>query len=90
MQDLKYEIFSRLNLGAIKLKDQEVRNCIYRGEFNDMLKNIASTNRTLKILFHDENKRFSYVERILRFFTLRNYLQLKGTNDERIYARTCS
>ena len=25
---LKYEIFSRLNLGAVKLRDQEVRNCI--------------------------------------------------------------
>ena len=23
---------------AIKLKDQEVRNCVYRGRFNDMLK----------------------------------------------------
>ena len=28
-QELKYEIFSRLNLGAVKLKDQEVRNCIF-------------------------------------------------------------
>lgn len=78
-EDLKYEIFSRLNLGAVKLKDQEVRNCIYRGSFNDMLKDVAATNQTLKILFHDDNKRFVYEERILRFFTLRNYMQLKGT-----------
>lgn len=78
-EDLKYEIFSRLNLGAVKLRDQEVRNCIYRGSFNDMLKDVAATNQTLKILFHDDNKRFVYEERILRFFTLRNYMQLKGT-----------
>lgn len=78
-QELKYEIFSRLNLGAVKLKDQEVRNCLYRGTFNNMLKDIAATNPTLKLLFHDDNKRFSYEERILRFFTLRNYMQLKGT-----------
>lgn len=76
---LKYEIFSRLNLGAVKLNDQEVRNCIYRGSFNDMLKDIAANNQTLKVLFHDQNKRFAYEERILRFFALRNYMETKGT-----------
>jgi hypothetical protein len=78
-QHLKYEIFARLNLGAVKLKDQEVRNCIYRGNFNNMLKDIAKDNEALKVLFHDENKRSAYEERILRFFALRNYLELKGT-----------
>lgn len=78
-KELKYEIFSRLNLGAVKLKDQEVRNCIYRGSFNNMLKDIAESNKNLCILFHDENKRSSYEERILRFFALRNYLELHGT-----------
>ncbi len=76
--DLKYEIFSRLNLGAVKLRDQEVRNCIYRGPFNDMLKEIAQTNTILPILFHDNNARYSYEERILRFFALRD-MELKGT-----------
>ena len=78
-RELKYEIFSRLNLGAVKLRDQEVRNCLYRGKFNDMLKDIANTNPYLPSLFHDDNKRFAYEERILRFFALRNYMQLKGT-----------
>ena len=78
-QDLKYDIFSRLNLGAVKLKDQEVRNCIYRGSFNNMLKEIAANNKTLKVLFHDENKRSAYEERVLRFFALRDYLNLRGT-----------
>lgn len=76
---LKYEIFSRLNLGAVKLKDQELRNCVYRGSFNDMLKEIARENQTLKLLFHDSNIRGAYEERILRFFALRNYLELQGT-----------
>lgn len=75
---LKYEIFSRLNLGAVKLRDQEVRNCIYRGSFNDMLKEIAQTNTILPVLFHDSNSRYAYEERILRFFTLRS-MDLKGT-----------
>lgn len=77
-ENLKYEIFSRLNLGAVKLRDQEVRNCIYRGNFNNMLKDIAQTNSNLPVLFHDSNIRYSYEERILRFFALRD-MELKGT-----------
>lgn len=77
-EDLKYEIFARLNLGAVKLRDQEVRNCIYRGRFNDMLKDIAQTNPNLPILFHDKNTRYAYEERILRFFALRD-MRLQGT-----------
>lgn len=71
--DLKYEIFARLNQGAVKLNPQELRNCIYRGTFNKMLDDIASTNPHLKYLFHDDNNRKAYQERILRFFALRNY-----------------
>ena len=70
---LKYEIFARLNQGAVKLNPQELRNCIYRGTFNKMLDDIAATNPHLHILFHDDNNRKSYQERILRFFALRNY-----------------
>lgn len=70
---LKYEIFARLNQGAVKLNPQELRNCIYRGTFNKMLDDIAATNPHLHILFHDYNNRKSYQERILRFFALRNY-----------------
>ena len=65
--NLKYEIFARLNQGAVKLNPQELRNCIYRGTFNKMLDDIAATNPHLRILFHDDNNRKSYQERILRF-----------------------
>lgn len=71
--DLKYEIFARLNQGAVKLNPQELRNCIYRGSFNNMLDDIASSNPHLHNLFHDDNNRKSYQERILRFFALRTY-----------------
>jgi len=36
--DVKFEIFERLNVGAVKLNDQELRNCIYRGRYNDLIK----------------------------------------------------
>lgn len=77
-QELKYEIFARLNQGAISLKPQELRNCIYRGNYNKMLEELAG-NKYLPILFHDENKRKQYQERILRFFALRNFTDYKSS-----------
>ena len=32
-----FTIFHRLNAGGIKLNNQEIRNCIYNGPFNDLL-----------------------------------------------------
>ena len=78
-QELKYEIFARLNQGAVSLRPQELRNCVYRGTFNNMLEEISDSNRLLKELFHDSNNRKSYQERILRFFALRNFLEYKSS-----------
>ena len=77
-QDLKYEIFARLNQGAVSLRPQELRNCIFRGTFNNMLEELAG-NKYLATLFHDKNNRKSYQERILRFFALRNYTEYKSS-----------
>lgn len=79
-QDLKYEIFARLNQGAVALTPQELRNCIYRGTFNSMLEDLAkNASPTLKTLFIDENKRKRYQERILRFFALRQFTSYKSS-----------
>ena len=72
-QELKYEIFARLNQGSIRLKPQELRNCIYRGTLNNMIEEIAKNNRYLNDLFLEKNKRKNYQEYILRFFALRNF-----------------
>lgn len=78
-QELKYEIFARLNQGSIRLKPQELRNCIYRGSLNNLLESIASNNKILKDLFIDENRRKNYQEYILRFFALRNYQEYSSS-----------
>ena len=39
--ELKFEIFERLNTGSVALNDQELRNCIYRGSYNDLLKEMS-------------------------------------------------
>lgn len=72
-QELKYEIFARLNQGATSLKPQELRNCIYRGSFNKMLEDIAESNKTLGFLIGTDNKRKNYQETILRYFALKNF-----------------
>lgn len=77
-QELKYEIFARLNQGAVKLKPQELRNCIYRGTYNKMLVELSG-NKYLPNLFKDKNDRMQYQERILRFFALRNFTEYKSS-----------
>ena len=77
-QELKYEIFARLNQGSVSLKPQELRNCIYRGSFNSLLEEL-SRNKHLPVLFHDENRRKSYQDRILRFYALRQFTEYKSS-----------
>ncbi|MDD0803585.1 MULTISPECIES: DUF262 domain-containing protein [Acinetobacter] len=41
-----FTIFHRLNSGGNKLNNQEIRNCIYSGKFNNLLKEIASDEKS--------------------------------------------
>jgi len=85
-QDLKYEIFARLNQGSVALTKQELRNCIYRGTFNNMLEDIVATNRILPDLFINENKRKNYQSYVLRFFALRNFMEYGSSIDKTMNA----
>ncbi len=38
--NMKFEIFERLNTGAVALNAQEIRNAIYRGPLNDLLRDL--------------------------------------------------
>ena len=42
-EQIKYEVFERLNLGSVQLTKQEIRNATLRGPFNDLLRELAST-----------------------------------------------
>lgn len=78
-QELKYEIFARLNQGSTSLKPQELRNCIYRGSFNNMLEDISESNKTLAFLIGNEHKRKNYQETILRYFALKNFQEYSSS-----------
>lgn len=77
--EVKFDIFERLNRGSVILKEQELRNCIYRGNFNDLLKRLTNDKLFLKMQnLSEPHKRMADAERILKFFTFcdrseRNY-----------------
>src|SRR3989344_6881674 len=86
-------LFERLNTGARQLSDQELRNCVYHGIYNDFLKRIAE-NQDFKFclnLSSGKEKRMQDVELVLRFFTFlhNNFVDFKppmkkAMNDEMI------
>ena len=67
-EDLKFEIFERLNSGSVKLNDQELRNCIYRGPYNNLLRDLSKDPDFIKIMgYSGPHKRMLDVEFVLRF-----------------------
>ena len=66
-----FMIFHRLNAGGTKLNNQEIRNCIYSGPFNELLIQSAR-NEPFSHLVGKSNDRFQREELILRILALRN------------------
>jgi hypothetical protein len=80
-EDLKFEIFERLNTGSVQLNDQELRNCLYRGGFNVALKEMAADPDFMHICgIKSPDKRMKDVELVLRFcaFHHKTYLNYKA------------
>jgi hypothetical protein len=65
------EVFERLNTGGMSLRGQEVRNCIFAGEFNELLKRLNKNDHWRLIVGKKtEDSRMRDVELILRFLAL--------------------
>lgn len=76
--DVKFEIFERLNTGSETLNDQELRNCIYRGKYNDLLKELAEYPTYQMVLNSPKLKeRMLDRELVLRFFAFYHNTYLK-------------
>jgi rubredoxin len=77
-EDIKFDLFERLNTGAVSLNDQELRNSVYRGEYNEFLKRLA-TNATFRRFLNlkEPHKRMNDVEFVLRYMTFREQTYLK-------------
>jgi len=97
--DLKYQIFERLNTGTVALVEQEIRNCVFRGKYNDTLKQLANNKEYLFLLTQGSKKReekmkkrLDHIEHVLRFAAFyhkkydMNSLKKFLNNDMRIYS----
>lgn len=79
-KDLKFEIFERLNTGAVSLNDQELRNCIYRGSYNLLLRELSRDPDFVYLMgIKNPDKRMKDVELVLRFtsFYHKTYLNYR-------------
>lgn len=71
-EEVKFEVFERLNLGSVQLTPQEIRNNTLRGSFNELLKKLAQNKLfrgMLNLRLKTDQDNMAYEEMILRFFT---------------------
>lgn len=68
--NVRFDLFERLNTGGVSLTNQEIRNCIFRGPFNEQLKKLAASHdfRTAVKLKASEYQNGTAEEFVLRFF----------------------
>lgn len=73
---VRFDLFERLNRGGVTLSDQEIRSCVYRGEFNEFIKEMAQDvnfNYCVRLSDTKDNDG-TKEEMVLRFFAyLYNY-----------------
>ena len=80
-----YQIFERINTGGRSLKPQEIRNCVYYGEFNKLLFEL-NKDKTWRLLLgsDQEDSRMTDVELILRFFAFADIISRKEIHQKQI------
>lgn len=69
-QNVRFDLFERLNTGGISLTNQEIRNCVFRGPFNEDIKKLALDKNFVAMinLKSGDLKNGTAEEHALRFF----------------------
>jgi len=69
-KNVRFDLFERLNRGGVSLSDQEIRSCVYRGGFNDFIKELANDSNFKKCVHLSERQETDGTrqELVLRFF----------------------
>lgn len=81
-ENLKFNIFKRLNTGAVSLNDMELRNCIYQGTYNNFIKKLSENETFRKLIGIEKSEaRMKDRELVLRFLAFCNqtYLNYKAS-----------
>lgn len=67
--EIKFDVFERLNTNTVPLNAQELRNCVYRGALNDLLKDAVTYEPWLSVFRRKTpDKRMRDEELILRYY----------------------
>jgi uncharacterized protein with ParB-like and HNH nuclease domain len=68
--EVRFDLFERLNTGGVTLHPQEIRNCIYLGEFNEFLKECSKDINFRKVVKMTKNaeRTGNWEELVLKFF----------------------
>jgi hypothetical protein len=77
-EDIRYELFNRLNTGASPLSDQEIRNCIFRSypvDLNQILRDIAVMPNFINLISPSPTKKEEMFleELVLRYFAFKHF-----------------
>ncbi|MFK5975447.1 MAG: DUF262 domain-containing protein [Sulfurovum sp.] len=78
--NMKYHLFKRLNTSSSPLSVQEVRNCIFLGDFNNLLKELSENEHFQELIPINQNLKdeMYLVELVLRFLAFKHeYKNLK-------------
>ena len=70
-KEVRFDLFERLNTGGVTLSNQEIRSCVYRGEFNRFLEELAGESddfRSVVKLTTRQQRDGTREEYVLRFF----------------------
>lgn len=77
-EDIRYELFNRLNTGASPLSDQEIRNCIFRSypvDLNQILRDVAVMPKFIDLISPSTAKKEEMFleELVLRYFAFKHF-----------------
>lgn len=75
-EDIKYDIFSRINRGSVKLNSQELLNVMYRGKLISAINELANLE-LIDNVFENRpvlKKRYGYNEIILRTIAMEQFI----------------
>lgn len=67
---VKFDVFERLNTGAVKLNPQELRHGLYYGDLIDISTKVARETKFASFLEIKEDKRMKAEELIIRFWAM--------------------
>jgi len=77
-EDIRYELFNRLNTGASPLSEQEIRNCIFRSypvDLNQVLRDVAGMKNFAELISPSPSKKEEMFleELVLRYFAFKHF-----------------